>query len=113
LLVVVATAFAEGGFTVLRCDLPYRQKRRHGPPFRGEDRLDREGLRNAIAVLNELDSKPRRVLLGGHSYCGRQATSLVSFERARHNLLAAKSRERERRTAAEAIFFRVGCQLFG
>lgn len=71
LLVAVATAFAEGGFTVLRCDLPYRQKRRHGPPFRGEDRLDREGLRNAVAALSELDCKPHRVLLGGHSYGGR------------------------------------------
>jgi uncharacterized protein len=78
LLIVVATAFAEGGFTVLRCDLPYRQKRRHGPPFRGEDRLDREGLRNAIAALNKLDSKPHRVLLGGHSYGGRQASLLVA-----------------------------------
>jgi predicted alpha/beta-hydrolase family hydrolase len=78
LLVVVATAFAEGGFTVLRCDLPYRQKRRLGPPFRGEDRLDRKGLRNAIAALNQLDSKPHRVFLGGHSYGGRQASLLVA-----------------------------------
>jgi predicted alpha/beta-hydrolase family hydrolase len=78
LLVVVATAFAALGFTVLRCDLPYRQKRRHGPPFRGEDQLDREGLRNAIAALNELDSKPHRALLGGHSYGGRQASLLVA-----------------------------------
>jgi uncharacterized protein len=78
LLVVVATAFAEGGFTVLRCDLPYRQKRPHGPPFRGEDRLDREGLRKAVAALNKLDPKPHRVLLGGHSYGGRQATLLVA-----------------------------------
>jgi uncharacterized protein len=78
LLVFVATAFAEGGFTVLRCDLPYRQKRPHGPPFRGEDRLDREGLRSAIAALKEFDPKPRRVLLGGHSYGGRQASLLVA-----------------------------------
>jgi predicted alpha/beta-hydrolase family hydrolase len=132
LLVVVATAFAEGGFTVLRCDLPYRQKRRHGPPFRGEDRLDREGLRNAIAALNELDSKPHRVLLGGHSYGGRQAsllfaedasavdgllllsyplhpprrparTSLVSLEGAGHSLLNGKSRDQEQRRIAAKI----------
>lgn len=78
LLLAVATVFAEGGFTVLRCDLPYRQKRRHGPPFRGEDRLDREGLRNAIAALNKLDAKPHSILLGGHSYGGRQASLLVA-----------------------------------
>jgi uncharacterized protein len=78
LLVVVATAFAEGGFTVLRCDLPYRQKRPHGPPFRGEDRLDREGLRSAIAALKQFDSKLHRILLGGHSYGGRQASLLVA-----------------------------------
>jgi uncharacterized protein len=78
LLVIVATTFAGADFTVLRCDLPYRQKRRQGPPFRGEDRLDREALRNAVAALNELDPKPHRLLLGGHSYGGRQASLLVA-----------------------------------
>ena len=33
LLVAVAGAFAEAGFTVLRIDLPFRQVRPHGPPF--------------------------------------------------------------------------------
>src|SRR5512133_2119507 len=32
LLVAVADAFRESGFTVLRCDLPFRQVRPHGPP---------------------------------------------------------------------------------
>lgn len=78
LLVAVAHGFAEAGFTVLRCDLPYRQKRPHGPPFRGEDRLDREGLQNAIAALKQLDPQLRRILLGGHSYGGRQASLLAA-----------------------------------
>lgn len=78
LLAAVAAAFADAGTTVLRCDLPYRQKRPHGPPFRGEDRLDREGLRNAASTLREHDPKPRRVLLGGHSYGGRQASLLAA-----------------------------------
>lgn len=78
LLAAVGTAFAERGLTVLRCDLPYRQMRRHGPPFRGEDRLDRKGLRNAITALKGPRSNPHLVLLGGHSYGGRQASLLVA-----------------------------------
>src|SRR5215470_13153590 len=34
MLVAVAAAFAARGFAVLRCDLPFRQERRHGPPAR-------------------------------------------------------------------------------
>src|SRR5215469_7264775 len=51
LLIALAEAFADGGFVVLRCDLPYRQARPHGPPFRGEAERDRQGLRSAAAVI--------------------------------------------------------------
>lgn len=80
LLASVAAAFAEAGFTVLRCDLPYRQKRPHGPPFPGEAAQDREGLRNAVSALRKLgpDGSFRRIFLGGHSYGGRQATMLAA-----------------------------------
>ena len=78
LLVALADAFTEAGFVVLRCDLPYRQKRPHGPPFRGDAAQDREGLRNAIAAVKELAPDNCRVLLGGHSYGGRQASMLAA-----------------------------------
>lgn len=78
LLVALADIFAGAGFTVLRCDLPYRQKRPHGPPFRGDAAEDRQGLRNAIGALQEAVPRGSRMFLGGHSYGGRQATLLAS-----------------------------------
>src|SRR5713226_9848467 len=78
LLAGVASAFAKAGFTVLCCDLPYRQKRPHGPPFPGEAAENREGLRNAVNALRKLASGDlgKRIFLGGHSYGGRQASML-------------------------------------
>jgi predicted alpha/beta-hydrolase family hydrolase len=78
LLVALAEAFAGAGFTVLRCDLPYRQLRPVGPPRPGEAARDRQGLKNAVAALRKLASG--RVFLGGHSYGGRQATMLCAEE---------------------------------
>lgn len=80
LLVALASAFAEAGFTVLRCDLPYRQKRPQGAPFPGGTFLDREGLRNAVKALRKLDESFKRVFLGGHSYGGRQAAMLAAAD---------------------------------
>jgi predicted alpha/beta-hydrolase family hydrolase len=76
LLTSLASAFAETGFTVLRCDLPFRQQRPHGPPSPGSAATDRDGLRRAIAVLRPLVAG--RVYVGGHSYGGRQATMLLA-----------------------------------
>jgi uncharacterized protein len=78
LLKAVAAAFAEAGFAVLRCDLPYRQQRPHGPPFPAQAANDREGLKRAVEALREL--APGRVVLGGHSYGGRQSTILAAEE---------------------------------
>jgi predicted alpha/beta-hydrolase family hydrolase len=72
LLVAVAEAFAAAGWTVLRCDLPFRQTRPHGPPFPAMAAQDRDGLRRAVQLLRRIVSG--RVGLGGHSYGGRQAT---------------------------------------
>lgn len=76
LLVSLAHAFAASGLTVLRCDLPFRQQRPHGPPFPGKAANDREGLRRAVHTLKKLVRG--RVFLGGHSYGGRQATMLAA-----------------------------------
>jgi len=96
LLRALAETFAASGFTVLRCDLPYRQVRSFGPPGPGDGACDRGGLKNAIAALNELLSAPLRadasgsgeasqqnsgrMFLGGHSYGGRQASMLCAEE---------------------------------
>lgn len=76
LLVALAEAFASAGFLVLRCDLPYRQLRPHGPPRPGDAVSDRQGLANAISVMKKL--APGRAFIGGHSYGGRQASMLCA-----------------------------------
>ena len=76
LLTSVAAAFADAGFMVLRCDLPFRQARPHGPPSPSGAAQDRQGLRRAVEVLRQRVSG--RVFLGGHSYGGRQATMLAA-----------------------------------
>jgi predicted alpha/beta-hydrolase family hydrolase len=76
LLTGLADAFAGAGFTVLRCDLPYRQARPYGPPGPGDGARDRSGLQNAIAAMRKLC--PGRLFLGGHSYGGRQSSMLCA-----------------------------------
>jgi len=78
LLVAIAETFAGHGYLVLRCDLPFRQARRTGPPFPGNAEHDRTGLRNAVAVLRK--TVTGRIFLGGHSYGGRQSTLLCAAE---------------------------------
>jgi uncharacterized protein len=78
LLASLAEAFAAHGYTVLRCDLPFRQERRFGPPIPGNAERDRAGLGNAVAALRGRVSG--RVYLGGHSYGGRQSTILCAAE---------------------------------
>ena len=76
LLRALAEAFSAGGVTVLCCDLPFRQKRPHGPPMRGSAERDQEGLRAAVAAIRR--ECRGRVFLGGHSYGGRQASMLAA-----------------------------------
>ena len=77
-LVALSETFAGHGYLVLRCDLPFRQGRRPGPPFPGHAERDRAGLGNAVAVLRK--SVAGQIFLGGHSYGGRQATMLCAAE---------------------------------
>jgi pimeloyl-ACP methyl ester carboxylesterase len=76
LLKALAEAFCAAGVTVLRCDLPFRQARPHGPPMRGAGERDQEGLRAAVAAMRR--ESPGRIFLGGHSYGGRQASMLAA-----------------------------------
>ncbi|MGA3042933.1 MAG: alpha/beta fold hydrolase [Bryobacteraceae bacterium] len=76
LLIALADAFAAAGIAVLRCDLPFRQARPHGPPFPAMAAQDRAGLARAVYLLRE--RLPGKVFLGGHSYGGRQSTMLAA-----------------------------------
>ena len=76
LLRTVAAAFADAGWLVLRCDLPFRQKRARGAPHPSGAATDRAGLAEAVAAIGALG--PRRIFLGGQSYGGRQSTILAS-----------------------------------
>jgi hypothetical protein len=78
LLVAAAEAFCAAGLTVLRCDLPFRQRRPRGPPSPSGAAADRAGLRAAVEAVRAL--APGKVLLGGQSYGGRQATMLAADE---------------------------------
>lgn len=80
LLVALAEAFCEAGITVLRFDLPYRQKKSFGPPSPGGASTDREGIRRAAATVKKL--APARMFLGGLSYGGRQSTMLAAEDAA-------------------------------
>ena len=72
----VASAFAAQGIAALRIDLPFRQARPKGPPSPAWAERDREGLRRALAALAR--RCPGRLVLGGHSYGGRQASMLLA-----------------------------------
>ena len=76
LLVALADTLASRGVAVLRCDLPFRQARPHGPPSPGGAGRDRAGLRAAVAALARAGVP--RVSLGGQSYGGRQASLLAA-----------------------------------
>ena len=72
LLRALADAFAQAGYTVLRCNLPFRQARSFGPPGPADAARDRAGLKNAVTVLRNVLSG--KVFLSGHSYGGRQSS---------------------------------------
>jgi len=78
LLVAAAEAFVAAGITVLRVDLPFRQRRPTGPPSPSGATADRAGLREAAEAMRRVVSGP--VFLGGQSYGGRQATMLAADE---------------------------------
>ena len=78
LLVALADAFCTSGWLVLRCDLPFRQSRPHGPPPRGSADRDQQGIKAAIAAMRR--QTPGRIFLGGHSYGGRQSSMLAASE---------------------------------
>jgi len=77
LLIRIAEAFEEAGWSVLRYDLPFRQRKPFGPPSPAGAAEDRAGLR---AAVTQMKSVATHVCLGGHSYGGRQASVLLAEE---------------------------------
>jgi uncharacterized protein len=74
LLIAVAQEFARAGYGVLRHNLAFRQERPRGSPSRSSAGRDRAGLEAAVETVRGRG----RVLLGGHSYGGRQASMLAA-----------------------------------
>ncbi len=79
LLVSVAEQMAAHGFYVLRCNLAFRQRRRTGPPHPSKSEEDRYSLIQAAEFLRGYVSG--NLIIGGHSYGGRQATIAASENR--------------------------------
>jgi len=76
ILLAVDAIFAEAGYLVERINLPFRELRPKGPPRVNEAVRNREALHQAVAALSQRVSG--RILLGGQSYGGRQASILAS-----------------------------------
>lgn len=76
LLVLLADAFCAAGYFVLRCDMAFRQHKPFGPPSPATSGNDRASLREAVAALRKIAGGT--VILGGHSYGGRQSTMLAA-----------------------------------
>jgi uncharacterized protein len=75
LLVMIADAFCTAGYSVLRCDMAFRQHKPFGPPSPATSGNDRASLGAALAAMRKIVGGP--VILGGHSSGGRQSTMLA------------------------------------
>jgi predicted alpha/beta-hydrolase family hydrolase len=76
LLIALADAFCAASYSVLRCDMAFRQRKPFGPPSPATSAQDRASLREAVAAMRKMVRGT--VLLGGHSYGGRQSTMLAA-----------------------------------
>jgi uncharacterized protein len=77
-LEILAEALCARGWWVLRCDMAFRQRKPFGPPSPSTAAQDRQSLRDAVTVLRKIAGSGSSVLLGGHSYGGRQSTMLAA-----------------------------------
>jgi uncharacterized protein len=77
LLTVIDRALTAAAVTVVRFNLPYRDKRPTGPPRQGEDLEARVAIRERVdRARSEHPGRP--VIAGGHSYGGRQTSMLAA-----------------------------------
>ena len=80
ILRAVGAELSARGVLVARIDLPYRQRREKGPPSPSTAAADRDGIRAACAVFRGESDGP--LIVGGHSYGGRQASMAVADDAA-------------------------------
>ncbi len=78
LLVALAEKFTASGLTVLRCNLPYRQRRPQGAPSPSDAKTDQDGLRRSVELMKQ--QFVGHAFLGGSSYGGRMVSMLVVRE---------------------------------
>lgn len=76
LLVEIAETWSARGVTVLRFDLAFRRARPSGPPHPSKAAGDRDSVVAALDYLRRTASGP--LVVGGHSYGGRQASMAVA-----------------------------------
>ena len=79
LLVAMSEQLAQHGFQVLRFNLAFRQRRRTGPPHPSKSEEDRYSIVQAAKFMRQ--RTPNRIIMGGHSYGGRQVTIAASDDR--------------------------------
>lgn len=75
LLEQICDEWARRGWLAIRYNLPYRRRRPKGPPS-GSAAGDRAGIVEAITVCRGLADGP--LIVGGHSYGGRQTSMVVA-----------------------------------
>jgi predicted alpha/beta-hydrolase family hydrolase len=76
LLLALARDFVAAGYLVLRYDLPFRFGSSKGPLNEAQQSRDREGVRDAIAAVRE--RVKGTIIVGGHSYGGRQTAMMAA-----------------------------------
>jgi uncharacterized protein len=85
LLQRICDEWARRGWLAVRYNLPYRRRRPKGPPS-GSAATDRAGIVEAIEVCRGLAEGP--LIVGGHSYGGRQTSMVVAAREADADVLA-------------------------
>ncbi|MBS9535323.1 alpha/beta hydrolase [Mycobacterium sp. M1] len=84
MLQALCDEWARRGFLAIRYNLPFRRRRPKGPPG-GNGATDRDGIIAAIAHVHELTGGP--LIVGGHSYGGRQTSMVIAEKHAQADLL--------------------------
>ena len=84
LLQQICDEWAARGWLAVRYNLPYRRRRPKGPPS-GSAATDRAGIVEAIEVCRGLAEGP--LIVGGHSYGGRQTSMVVAAGEASADVL--------------------------